>query len=266
MKTAQVISRAAGEASRHIIEDLDDSLGTDAQSSDKNNGGKNLGTLERDISIAAGAILGIVGLKKAGSLTGLALLGLGGALIYRGIKGNCPLYDKLGFSTAGHSEGEPSAAPEEYNSRGIHVEQSITIDKPAAELFRFWRNFENLPRFMDHLKDVKVTDSQHSHWVAKAPLGASVQWDAEIINEEPDKLIAWRSTGDADVDNSGTVRFLPAGDNGNTIVKVTLDYIPPAGKLGAWVAKLFGEEPDQQISDDLAKLKQVIEQGEAVAV
>lgn len=148
---------------------------------------------------------------------------------------------------------------------GIRVEKAITILATPEELYRFWRNFENLPRIMYHLEAVTVTDAMHSHWVAKAPAGTTVAWDAEIINEEDDSLIAWRSVENADVSNAGSVHFEPTNGRG-TVVRVNLKYDPPAGKLGAAVAKLFGENPEQSIGDDLRRLKQLMETGEIATI
>jgi uncharacterized membrane protein len=133
-------------------------------------------------------------------------------------------------------------------------------------VYQFWRNLENLPRFMKHLKEVRALDAKRSHWVANAPLGTSVEWDAEIIMEQTDELIAWRSLPDAQVPNAGTVRFraLPAGRG--TEVIVILEYMPPAGAIGAAVAKLFSEEPSQQIEGDLRRLRSVLEAGEIPTV
>ena len=225
--------------------------------------GGNVGQTERSISIAAGAALGLIALSRPLSLRGL-LFGVGAAaLIKRGVSGTCDLYGRLGISTReAKDDHAASAKPAQYFNHGIHVEQSISINKPAQELYDFWRNFENLPRVMGHLNSVTVIDNKRSHWAAKAPLGYQVEWDAEIINDEPGKLIAWQSVGDATVDNSGSVRFLDRGD-GTTDVRVVLDYIPPAGKLGGMVARLFGESPDVQVADDLRRFKQTIESGEA---
>jgi uncharacterized membrane protein len=144
----------------------------------------------------------------------------------------------------------------------IHLVECITINRSPEELYQFWRSLENLPQFMTHLHSVEVTDSQRSHWVAKGPAGSSVEWDAEIINDHPNELIAWRSLEDADVNNAGSVRFEPARGGRGTLVKVDLQYRPPAGKLGAAVAKVFGESPEKQIHVDLHRLKQVMETGE----
>jgi uncharacterized membrane protein len=144
----------------------------------------------------------------------------------------------------------------------MHVMRAVTIRRSAEEIYRFWRNFENLPRFMYHLEEVRVINDRRSHWVAKAPAGSRVEWDAEITEDRPNERIAWRSLPDADVTNDGSVEFLPAPGDRGTEVHVEIHYDPPGGKLGALVAKLFGEEPDQQVADDLRRLKQVIEVGE----
>jgi len=144
----------------------------------------------------------------------------------------------------------------------VHVEHTVVVNRPADELYRFWRDFTNLPRFLQHLQDVTIIDEKRSHWVTKAPAGTTVEWDAEIINEVENELIAWQSIGDTNVPNAGSVRFVPADGGEGTEVKVALNYDPPAGKLGDVIAKLFGESPDQQVRDDLRKFKQLMEAGE----
>ena len=141
---------------------------------------------------------------------------------------------------------------------------SITIDRPAEELYKFWHNFENLPRFMNNLESVRVTGDKRSHWVAKGPLGSSVEWDAEIVEDSPNELIAWRSLEGSDVENSGSVRFVPAPGGRGTEVQVEIVYNPPGGMLGAGVAKIFGAAPEQEIKGDLYRFKQVMETGEVV--
>jgi uncharacterized membrane protein len=148
--------------------------------------------------------------------------------------------------------------------QGIKVEESVTINRPVLEVFRFWRNFENLPRFMDHLESVTVIDDTRSHWVAKGPAGSRVEWDAVIHNEVADELIAWRSLPGSEVNNAGSVHFTPTPDGTSTDVRVVLSYEPPAGKLGAAVAKLLGEEPSQQVAEDLRRFKQVMDLGDVL--
>ena len=146
----------------------------------------------------------------------------------------------------------------------IEARATITVDKALEEVYWFWHDFENLPRFMAHLESVRVTGEGRSHWRAKGPAGRAVEWDAEIVEERPDELIAWRSLAGADVDNSGYVRFTPAPGGRGTEVRVELRYAPPGGSAGAAVAKLLGSEPGQQVLDDLRRFKQVLETGEVV--
>ena len=147
---------------------------------------------------------------------------------------------------------------------GLAYVNTITVNRPPAEVYNFWRNFENLPQFMSHLESVRVIDERRSHWVAKGPAGTRVEWDAEITDDRPDHAISWRSLEGADVENYGSVRFDPAPGKRGTEVRVELEYNPPAGALGAGIAKMFGEAPEQQIKGDLFRLKQVLEIGEVV--
>jgi uncharacterized membrane protein len=226
--------------------------------------GGNVGRTERLISIAGGATIALFGLRQR-SLAGLAIAGAGAMMVRRGVNGHCELYDALGIDTATGQMADES----DYASSGIHVAQSYLINKPAQELYDFWRDFTNLPSIMSHLQQVCVDedDGQHSTWVATAPgiAGGSVQWDAEITRDEAGKVIAWRSLPGADVDNRGEIRFEETQDRG-TRVTVTLDYIPPAGTLGKWIARLFGEEPQQQIKEDLRNFKRFMEAGEIPTV
>jgi uncharacterized membrane protein len=217
----------------------------------------NVGDAERWASAIAGGAIAFAGLR-ARSVTGLVGAALGGALLYRGLSGNCPAYSGLGVDTADHER----AAPEDYFSRGIHVEESLTINRTPWDLYQFWRNFDNLPRFMQHVKSVKVTDEKKSHWVVDGPAGKDVEWDAEIINDEPNALIAWRSLAGATVDNAGSIRFVPGPEKRGTEVRVVIDYIPPAGRVGKWVAALFGKNPASEIREDLRRFKRLMETGE----
>lgn len=144
----------------------------------------------------------------------------------------------------------------------LHVTKSITINRPAEECYRFWHDFESFPRFMQHLEAVKITGDNRTHWKAKGPAGTSVTWDAELIADEPGQYLAWRSIEGSGIDNAGSVRFERAPGGRGTIVRVELHYVPPAGMAGAMLAKLFGEEPSQQIEEDLRRFKWLIETGE----
>jgi uncharacterized membrane protein len=223
----------------------------------------NVSEIERWGSAIGGGALAVYGLTRllSGSALGGAVLALvGGALVYRGTTGHCNMYEALGINTA-RDAGTDNPVVSVSATRGIKVEQSIEINKSPAEVFSFWRRFENLPRFMNHLESVTTTPDGRSHWVARAPAGTTVEWDAEVYNEKENELIAWRSLDGADVDNAGSVRFEPAAGGQGTTVRVTLRYDPPGGALGAAVARLFGENPEQQIEEDLGRFKQVMETG-----
>jgi uncharacterized membrane protein len=144
-------------------------------------------------------------------------------------------------------------------ARGIRVRKMITVDNSPQEAYNFWRNLENLPRFMAHLESVRIMDQRRSYWKAKAPLGATVEWVAEITEDRPNQLIAWRSLESSDVPDAGQVRFVPAPDHGGTEVHVELTHAPPGGIIGATIAQLFGEAPSRQVDDDLRRFKEVLQ-------
>ncbi|MEV4630607.1 SRPBCC family protein [Micromonospora sp. NPDC049523] len=150
------------------------------------------------------------------------------------------------------------------NGRVMRLRASVTVNRPPDEVYRFWRDLANLPRFMRHLESVRVGGDGRSRWTAKAPAGRSVYWDAEIVEDRPSEVLAWRSLPGTIVPNAGRVRFVAVPGGRGTEVRVELGYAPPAGRLGRMVAKLFGEEPTQQVKDDLRRFKQVIETGEIV--
>jgi len=214
----------------------------------------NLGTGERCVSALVGGALAFRGLNRGG-LRGAVMTLLGAGLVYRGVSGHCPAYSTLGVDTA---DREPPD-PQEYFERGIHIEMSVTVAKDPAVLYDFWRRFENLPRFMGHLERVTVIDNRKSHWVARGPVGLTVEWDAEIINDEPGSLIAWRSLGGASVANAGSVRFVPAPDGRGTEVKVVLDYIPPGGKIATVVGRWLNAGTGAYVREDLRRFKKIME-------
>jgi len=150
------------------------------------------------------------------------------------------------------------------SNQGIHAKGHCIVNLPPEEVYNFWRDFQNLPRFMRHLESVVDMGDGRSRWKAKGPAGMDVEWDATIIADVPGELITWRSLEGSDVDNAGAVRFERATGGRGTIIKVNLEYLPIGGVLGATVAKLFGEEPEQQLNDDLRRFKQVLEVGEVV--
>jgi uncharacterized membrane protein len=215
----------------------------------------NVGRTERWISGAAGVALLAYGLGRRRFRAVFLPAGIG--LLGRAITGRCEINRALGRNSA-RDEGRVSPIASLDRSEGRRIEQAVMIHRPRGELFRFWRQLDNLPRFMDNLESVTVLDSRHSHWVAKGPVGTRVEWDAEIHNEIEDELIAWRSLPGADVDQAGSVHFSPAAD-GQTEVRVVMRYSGPGRRVGDAVAQILGEDPERQIADDLRRFKQVME-------
>ena len=195
----------------------------------------------------------------AAAAVGALLLGVGGYLIYRGVA-------KQGGSSRSNYDsssryGQNRNAQSGVQGNAQHVRESVTINKPASELYHYWRHLSNLSSIMSHLESVTEKTDTRSHWVARGPVGTSVEWDAEVTQDLENQLIAWKAVEDADVQNEGSVTFTEAPGGRGTEVRVNLTYHPPGGQLGAAVAKLFGEEPSQQLSDDLRRFKQRMETG-----
>jgi uncharacterized membrane protein len=218
---------------------------------------RNINDLERILSVfGGGALIGFGLLRR--SPRGYALAALGGTLVQRGATGHCYMYQALGLHTD-RRQGANLGVPYEL---GIRVDKAITVNKPAEELYGFWRNLWNLPRFLRHVESVRVIDDKRSHWTVRGPAGLKVEWEAEIINDEPNRVIGWRSIPGSDVDTGGSVRFQPAPGHRGTEVRVSLQYNPPGGDAGAVIAKLFGEDPAAHIAEDLRRFKQYVEAGE----
>ncbi len=216
---------------------------------------QNVGPIERWASVLVGSGLALAGLRRRDAVGGL-VAGVGGTLVYRGATGHCPAYARFGWTTARGSTKE-----ELGGWRGMHVTERVTIARPVEELYRFWRDFANLPRFMEHLESVRVTDDRQSHWVSKAPASLQVSWNAEILQDIPNELISWQSLDGSQISTAGSVHFKARPAGRGTEVRVRLQYNPPGGKVGAAIAWLFGEEPSQQIRQDLRRLKHLLETG-----
>jgi uncharacterized membrane protein len=160
---------------------------------------------------------------------------------------------------------QPETPAHEAAQQGfVRVRRSITIGRPVEQVYAFWRDFENLPRFMTNLESVQVLDDDRTHWIAKGPAGRTVEWDAETLVDRENEQISWCSLPGADVFHFGTVEFQPAPAGRGTEVRVELEYYPPFGKLGSKIAMLWRKEPRQELADDLRHLKQVLELGEVV--
>jgi len=236
----------------------------------------NVGNLERWISVMIGGALAAYAFRQRRKEGGAAALA-GAAMLHRGMTGHCNVYQAAGInrsrgargSDQPRGRGRGTGVIADFGSdtraqlggkRGIHVEESVMVNRPIAEVYRFWRNFENLPQFMNHLESVSTREAGVTHWQAKGPAGLSVAWDARIINEIDNKVIGWQSLDGSTISTAGSVNF--DEDPHGTRVTVHLQYQPPAGRVGAAVARLFGEEPNQTIREDLRRFKRLLETGE----
>lgn len=215
----------------------------------------NVHPVERAASlVGAAACFTYAGLRRGWGA--VPVLALGGALLQRALTGHSPLYARLRVSTA-HGVRAPSASVP--HGQGIKVTHTLTVRQPPAHVYAFWRDLENLPRFMRHLESVTVLDERRSRWRVKGPVDTSVGWDAEIINDVPGELIAWRSLEGAEVPNAGSVRFERGLGGHATRITVSLEYRPPAGVLGSLMAAALGSSPQRQVEDDLQRFKELLE-------
>ncbi len=208
----------------------------------------NVGNAERIASIVLGSGLITFGLIRR-SRAGWILAATGVTLLYRGIGGNYAVYRALGINRAADADGR-------RGNLGVKIERELSIEEPAEKLYRFWRDFRNLPTIMPNVESVTVQSDTRSHWVVKGPMGATLEWDAVVINDKPNELIAWRTDG-ARVESAGSVRFEPRPD-GSTLVRVALQYNPPGGEVAHMISSLFGEDPGARIDEDLARLKEAM--------
>jgi uncharacterized membrane protein len=210
--------------------------------------------IERWASLAAASAAMTYGFRQRG-LGGMWLVAAATPLAYRAVVGSWP-----GISRDRAARDDTRVAL--GGGRGVHVRESIRLEKPVDEVYRFWRHVENLPRFMTHLEQVTDLGDGRSHWVAKGPGGVNVEWDAEIISDVENKTIGWRSLPGADVVSAGSVNFSPVRGGTATQISVHLQYSAPGGRAGSWLATLTGREPSQTIRENLRRLKQLLEAGE----
>jgi uncharacterized membrane protein len=217
---------------------------------------KNVGVGERIASLAGGAALALAGRQK-GNIGGLLLAAFGVGLLYRGATGHCYCYQKLGISTAERNRNSVIPA-----KQGVKVEKHLTINRPAPDLYAFWRDLTNLPRVFEHLSSVERSDGNVTHWVAVGPAGKRIEWDAEILNDHENELIAWRSLPGSQIDTAGSIRFQATMNGRGTIVVVSMQYNPPGGHVADYLASWFGTDLESQLTDDLRKFKSLMEAGE----
>jgi len=209
--------------------------------------------VERWMTLATAGALLAYGFTRR-TVPGVCLAIAAAPLAYRGVAGSWPR-----FSDSASRDDTRIALS---GNRGTHVRESVRLEKPVAEVYRFWRNLQNLPQFMTHLTRVTDLGNGRSHWEAEGPAGLTVEWDAEIINEVEDKLIAWRSLPGSDVVTAGSVNFSTVRSGRSTEIDVHLQYDPPAGRAGHFVATILGRNPSSMIREDLRHLRQLLEAGE----
>jgi uncharacterized membrane protein len=217
---------------------------------------KNVSDNERLITGIGGALLGLSGIRHGG-LGGLLGLAVGGALVARAVTGHCPVYQRMGMDDRERRLAERHGWQQAAVSR-----ETITVNRPREQLYRFWREQSNLAKVMSHVERVELLDSRRSHWVIALPLGKTLEWDAEITEDQPNERIAWRADQSADLRNAGWVEFRDAPGGRGTEITVQLAYEPPAGELGHAVAKLWPTSPGALLERDLQQLKQRFESGE----
>ncbi|MBD1909994.1 MULTISPECIES: SRPBCC family protein [unclassified Leptolyngbya] len=218
----------------------------------RSNGSHEKGDVEKWASLIGGGVLALAGLRDR-SLRGALLTLAGGSLAYHGATGDKSLGDRIAETTG--------------LSNQVRVEKSVTVfGKTPEELYSYWRNLENLPTFMYHVERIDVLSETRSRWVTSTPIKNGVTWEAEIVVDRPNELIVWASVEDSDIQNSGFVRFQSAPMNQGTEVKLVLEYSPPGGSITAAIAKLFGEEAEQRMGDELRRFKMLMEAGEIATI
>jgi uncharacterized membrane protein len=223
---------------------------------------QNVADPERVVSAIAGGALIAFGIKHGGWI-GASLSLLGGSLLHRGATGHCYLYEAVGVNTSDPAKSSILGKTPGVLSGPIHVKKATTVNRSPAEVYQYWRNFENLPNFMRHLESVNRIDDNRWHWKAKAPLGMTVEWDAELTSDVENQRLGWASIEGSDIPNSGTVEFRSTTDRGTEVI-VTLVYEAPGGKIGEWAAWALGEEPNLQISEDLRRFRSIMETGSII--
>ncbi|RJG07442.1 SRPBCC family protein [Noviherbaspirillum cavernae] len=166
------------------------------------------------------------------------------------------------LSSVQHARAVRSLPRSQWNHAPLRIEKAIGVSNSPEQCYRYWRDFQNFPRFMKHVESVQAIDGNRWRWKSRSPIGASMQWDAEIIADRPGELLAWRTVEGSGEEHGGTVRFEPAPDGRGTMLRVDFQYSPPRGMAGAWIARVFGADPAAQIDDDLRRFKWLIETGE----
>lgn len=225
----------------------------------------NVGRAERLLSVLTGSALAMYGLDRRDT-GGTILALLGAVLVHRGATARCPVYGSLGLSTADDGDAldqddqQPTSRAAVFRaSDAVKVERSIVVERSAEDLYTLWKDPRNLPQFLDWLVEVHPIDGRHARWRARGPAGTSIEWVAEVINEVPHSLIAWKSVANPDIKNAGSIHFRPNAAGTGTEVRLVFEWVPPGGRAGMAVAKLLGNDPANRIAEGLEKFKELAE-------
>ncbi len=210
----------------------------------------NVGSTERMYSTGLGGLLVAAGIAR-GRLPGLLMMAAGGSLLWRGLSGHCAMYQYLNMDTREH-DGELKPV------KGIKVEQSLRINRPAHELYDRWTQWEKLPEILPHIEQIEVLEEGRMRWTARGPLGTPLSWEAQIINQRADRFVAWQSLTGGDVDTAGSVHFNPISSEA-TDMHVSMQYDPPGGKWTASLGEFLGIGLKKRLSEDLRQFKETME-------
>jgi uncharacterized membrane protein len=218
----------------------------------------NMSNRERDIALLGGALLTLFALIRRDALRFPAIFGAG-VMFYKGATGNSPLNRLLGRNSAVTTNPDVVAVPHE---QGFHITRSVTINRPASDLYAFWHDPRNLPQIIDYIESVQLIGDKQAHWTIRLPAGLKAEFDVEVYTDVPNEVISWRSLAGASIQNAGSIRFQPAAEGRGTQVHLTLEFAPPGGPLGRAALNLFGDVPGQYIHQYLRDFKQMMETGE----
>lgn len=217
---------------------------------------QNISQQEKLLSLGGGALLSLLSFGSGGA-KGLLGLGIGASLVYRGVTGHCHLYDMLGVSTA--ERGPATAVPAQL---GTHFETALNVQASPEQLYGYFEDLKRLPDVMEHVKSVNVQPDGRTEWVAVDPFGRELRWETELVNQEANSLIAWKSVPGGDLETAGSIRLKRLPHDRGTAMVVTLKYNPPGGKAGELASWLTGHSFQHQIQEDLRRLKRAVESGE----
>lgn len=235
---------------------MNDAPRYDSSSSGSEDAYHNVGDRERTISLLAGAGSLLVGLRRGGT-HGLLMSALGGYLAYRGVTGHCPAYSYFGMNTSRPGDSLLSGRP-----TSLHLTTGVTIERSPEELYQVWRDFTYLPTFMRYLNSVTPTGDSRTHWIADLPVAGQLEWDSEVVQDDPNERIAWRSVEDSDIEQRGEIRFQPAPGDRGTEVELDLHYAAPGGQLTKAAGSLINAVTEEVVREDLRRFKHLMESGE----